>query len=53
MKDDLVTRLEIIASSLEDDLPRRLQSDIATDSWLQQMTGQNGPQPSEPSSHGF
>jgi hypothetical protein len=40
MKHELVARLEIIASCLQYDLPRRLQSDIATDNWFQQMAEQ-------------
>jgi hypothetical protein len=37
MKCKLVTRLERVASCLQHDLPHRLQSDIATDNWFQQM----------------
>jgi hypothetical protein len=40
IKHELVGRLEIIAICLEHYLPRRLQSDSITDSWLQRMTGQ-------------
>jgi hypothetical protein len=40
MKHELVARLEIIARCLEDDLPCRLQSDIATDGWFQRMAKQ-------------
>jgi hypothetical protein len=38
MKRELVTHIEQVASCLENDLPHRLQSDIATDDWLQRMT---------------
>jgi hypothetical protein len=37
---ELAGRLEIIASCLQHNLPCRLQSDGATDDWLQKMTTQ-------------